>query len=294
MSRQVFAQLLTIYQDSVLQHMSHEQWIRGLRPKVDATWNLHYEFPDVDFFVMLASMNGVAGNASQANYAAGNTFQDAFAAWRTSQGKPTVSIDLDAIADVGYVAARDGVASRLSGYGIGTTQENEFLRLVELAIQGLKNGVVQLLNGLRVDTFDNEEFVWARDKRFSSILPVRPVGTARQSATDGSISIRSKANLAQSLQEQREASGAIKLILDALVGKIASMFGIEAAVINPTSPVSRYGVDSLVAVELRNWIVTTAGSEATSIFDVLQSSSLNTLAERVAQKSRYTSTLFVS
>lgn len=57
---------------------------------------------------MLSSVTGILGNVSQANYAAGNTFQDALARHRTANGFPTVSVDLGQAMDAGYVAERGG------------------------------------------------------------------------------------------------------------------------------------------------------------------------------------------
>jgi acyl carrier protein len=47
-----------------------------------------------------------------------------------------------------------------------------------------------------------------------------------------------------------------------------------------------YGVDSLVAVELRNMLAVQVGAEV-SIFDIMQSSSLATLSHTVASASIY-------
>jgi hypothetical protein len=194
---------------------------------------------------------------------------------------------------VGYIAQKDAVAARLLKGGIGTTPEKEFLRVIELAIQGPSDGVTQLLNGLRTDTEDNAGFIWVRDRRFSPVVPIHQVGAARKSASGKAGGNKTESSLTQSLQDECEASGAVSLILGALVEKIAGMFGIDRDDITTDSPVSRYGVDSLIAVELRNWIVTSAGADTTSIFDVLQSPSLIALAEKVARKSRYVSALFV-
>jgi hypothetical protein len=84
----------------------------------------------------------------------------------------------------------------------------------------------------------------------------------------------------------------VALILEALVKKIADMFGMDKDAITVSSPVASYGVDSLIAVGLRNWIVSSAGAETTSIFDVLQSPSLHALAEKVAEKSLYLTATF--
>jgi hypothetical protein len=53
-----------------------------------AAWNLHHCLPrDMDFFILLSSVAGLVGNRGQANYAAGNTFQDALASHRVSLGR---------------------------------------------------------------------------------------------------------------------------------------------------------------------------------------------------------------
>jgi KR domain len=55
--------------------MTPEQWSQSVNPKAAGTWNLHRFLPrDMDFFVMLSSSSGVAGNRGQSNYAAGKEF----------------------------------------------------------------------------------------------------------------------------------------------------------------------------------------------------------------------------
>jgi hypothetical protein len=49
-------------------------------------------------------------------------------------------------------------------------------------------------------------------------------------------------------------------------------------------PLGKYGVDSLVAIGLRNWLVTVTKADV-SLFEVLQSKSLADLAQITAAKS---------
>jgi hypothetical protein len=78
---------------------------------------------------------------------------------------------------------------------------------------------------------------------------------------------------------------AANVVQDALVAKISSMFVIPESDIDPGRPLSHYGVDSLVAVELRNWLVPNARVEI-SIFDLIGSSSLSGLASNVVKRAR--------
>lgn len=54
--------------------MSGEDYRAAVRPKVQATRNLHELLPkDLDFFVCLSSIGGVVGSRGQSNYNAGRT-----------------------------------------------------------------------------------------------------------------------------------------------------------------------------------------------------------------------------
>lgn len=61
--------------------MTAEEFKTALEPKVNGTLNLSNALSiiDLDFFLMVSSVVAILGNKAQANYAAGNTFQDAFA-----------------------------------------------------------------------------------------------------------------------------------------------------------------------------------------------------------------------
>ena len=61
--------------------MTGEDWQLPLQIKMHGTRNLDEGFrsSSLDFFVMLSSLSGVIGTRGQANYAAGNTYQDEFA-----------------------------------------------------------------------------------------------------------------------------------------------------------------------------------------------------------------------
>jgi hypothetical protein len=64
------------------------------------------------------------------------------------------------------------------------------------------------------------------------------------------------------------------------------MFAIPPKGVDVSLPMAYYGVDSLVAVEVRNWLSATAHAEL-STFDIMQSPSLAALAMQVAEKSQY-------
>src|SRR5690242_7504556 len=88
--------------------MTLTEYHEALQCKIRGTWNLHNACESLglklDSFTMLSSLSGIIGHVAQANYAAGNVFLDAFAAWRRARGMPACSIDLGISEDAGVIA----------------------------------------------------------------------------------------------------------------------------------------------------------------------------------------------
>jgi acyl carrier protein len=81
---------------------------------------------------------------------------------------------------------------------------------------------------------------------------------------------------------------AIPIVFDAVSGKIAAQLDISVDRVDPSSPLSEFGADSHVAVELRNWISKTLDS-AMSILEILASDSVLHLAGQIAGRSQLVS-----
>ncbi|KAI0849455.1 putative polyketide synthase [Daldinia vernicosa] len=79
------------------------------------------------------------------------------------------------------------------------------------------------------------------------------------------------------------------LIGNAIASKLSDIFMTPVAEIDLSKPPAHFGVDSLVAVELRNMLVLQAAADI-SIFNILQTPSLAALAATVAEKSRHLAT----
>ncbi|KAK2755488.1 Type I Iterative PKS [Arachnomyces sp. PD_36] len=270
-------------QDSILEEMSFQQWQGSITAKVHATRNLHEYFGKrLDFFVMLSSVVGVVGNPSQANYGAGGSYQDALARHRASLGLPGVSLDLGMVKSVGYVAENKSVGDRLVRGGYRPLDEDEVLRLVEAAIrQPIRQPASsQIITGISSFAPEAASDGWRRDARFA-YLQTNPFGA--NNSGSGIAAAQTRRSLKTSIAQAASADEIPPLISHAIVQKLSEMFAIPETEIDESMPLSKYGVDSLVAVELRNWLVAQAGCEM-SIFDVLGSSSLFALAEKLAQR----------
>lgn len=263
--------------------MKYAQWQAAIKPKVQGTYNLHHQFGNtLDFFIMLSSAAGISGNTSQSNYTAGNTFQDAFARFRTSQNLPAVTLDLGMVKSVGYVAETKGVAERLMKIGYRPLEEEEVLRLIEAAILQPKREqkASQIVTGLA--TFqEDDDIAWRQERRFLGLKRY-----ARSSAAAAGGSNQSANPFKEAIANSVSLGDAENVITGAIIGKLSEMFLLAEEEIDRSMPLTKYGVDSLVAVELRNWLIARVATEL-SIFDVLQSESLVMLSKKVAEKSRF-------
>jgi acyl carrier protein len=259
--------------------MTSYNYLEVLRPRYNGTWNLHRHGPaDLDFFLMLSSISGVIGNATQAAYAAGSAFMDSFAAYRNTLGLPAISLDLGTVTDVGYLATNKELATKMARQGFQGTDKKTLLSLIQVAIsQPTKVGNAQIITGLgewkegeSLGNFDAPLFAHFR-RRF------RRDGETADSKDAVEI-------LRGALRASKSQDEAIPVIYEALSGKISSRLGISVERIDPASPLSEFGVDSHVAVELRNWINKTMDS-AVSILEILASDSVLQLVGHIAGRS---------
>lgn len=277
-----------VLDDTVMERMTYDQWDNGVRPKINGSRNIHNHLPGLSFYIMLSSVAGVAGHMSQANYATGNTFQDALARHRTAHGQPAVTIDLGAVRSVGYVADREAsgderLRARVENVGFGSVDIEAVLGLVEAAIRNPLRASPedsQIIVGPNFHAFATESSM-RNDRRFGTL---RIASQLQAGAVQNTKSASSTAALSQALNAVTTLDQGTQVLVDAIGPKLADIFSIPVTDIDPDLPISRYGVDSLVAVELRNWL--SIGVKAkVSVFEILQSASLTEFAALVASKS---------
>lgn len=287
-------QCAMVLKDTVFETMTHEDWSAGTRPKINGSWNLHTSLPkDLDFFIMLSSISGIVGNGGQANYNAGNIFQDNLAHHRRSLGLKATSLNLGAVIDVGYLAgdgvsAEDSHAHQLTDeYKAKVFKDLDSLCILEADIHDLLKAAVtgwidnesptppQLITGLAA----GNNGPWTNHPRLAVIRRTNAAGKA------GDLDASQDEAVEASMTEATSLEAATKIVEDALVARIAKAISTSPEDIDVDLPLYTYGVDSLIAVEIRNWTMTRLKSEV-SIFDILSALPIKDLAIKMATGSR--------
>lgn len=283
--------------DALFEKITFTDWELNIQPRVQGARNLHRTLhslnSSLDFFVMLASSSGITGPRGQTAYAASNTFLDSFASHLRHHGSRPVratAIDIGIVSDVGYVAEK--VERQAAVLAPDRLSEPELLALVKGAITGAYEGdglqPQQTSTGLKLLP-DEPLPLFSSDPMFAHLVAaVQADASGKETAAGDEERLAGQAlrSLLKSVTGLDEAVGAVSR---ALVGKLCSLLMIGKEDVDVGKPLVAYGLDSLVAVELRNWI--TVDLEATiSLMELMNSPSINALAGKIAGKSRLVDT----
>lgn len=98
-----------VLEDSVFENMTHDQFLKVIKPKVEGTKlldELFYDTP-LDFFVVTSSITAAIGFSGQSNYSAANTFMTSLMYQRKKRGVPGSAMGIPAVHGIGY-AAQEG------------------------------------------------------------------------------------------------------------------------------------------------------------------------------------------
>ncbi|KAF2262720.1 ketoacyl-synt-domain-containing protein [Lojkania enalia] len=270
--------------DSVFEKMTYEEWGTAIRPRIRGSRNLHQVLPkDMDFFLLLSSINGILGARFQANYAASNTFLDSFA--HKHYNERVVSIDFGWYADT--LAENDFLRGRHEGLGcVYPVTEPQLLGLLDYYCnpqRAIDEEKCQVMIGVAPPSYAQ-----ARGMEFPELLrrPLWRIMNALDESFKGPLREETSQNeitLLTLLESATSVEVAADIICNALVKRLAVDLGISEDVIDKERPVHAAGVDSLLAVELRNWFKKEIGINV-SVFDIMGNGSMEKVCLKASEK----------
>jgi acyl transferase domain-containing protein/NADPH:quinone reductase-like Zn-dependent oxidoreductase/acyl carrier protein len=261
-----------VLDDASIERLTEERMWKAMAPKIMGAWNLHTLTLDapLDFFVLFSSLASIIGNPGQANYVAGNAFLDALAYYRRARGLPALTINWGVVGEVGHVAGSREIGQRLERLGLKAMPLPETLDSLDelMSSDAVQVGVAEvewkgLLRSMGVRT----------PARYSAL--VGDAGVEKAGATAGS-----------GVHDILEADpAALPSLLEAYVKDLlARAMGTSPARIDTQQSLRNLGLDSLIAVEVRNRINAELGMNVPLAKFMQSDSSISALSSFVAER----------
>lgn len=269
--------------------MTYEDWVIGVNSTAASSWDLHTALPSgLDFFIILSSLNGIVGGRAQANYAAGNTYKDALAHYRVSLGEKAVSIDLGLMVNEGNVAENSELLASMRRLGhLMDIHQAELMALMEYYCDSnlplLPQGQVQVLVGLETPVAVRAKGI---ELHHAIHRPIFRQLFCMDDSLELSSSHQESVNYAELLRQAPSADEAGSLVTAWFQSKVGQVLGLKVEDIDTDWPVHTYGMDSLVAIDLKNWFSREIGADI-QVFLLLSNKSLATVAMEAAKASRF-------
>lgn len=244
--------------------------------------------PDLDFFITLSSVSNIVGNAGQANYCAGNSFQDALCEYRRSLGLRGTSISLGSMTNIEDARSNSFWNDLLvNSPHLRSFQfkESDFWCVLKACIRGTAYQGVPVHHSVITSIKDDLEpatATWANDRKFE--LRLKPSREIQTTTADNNASGKDSSPGAQ-LESARNGSEAATIVESAIRRKLADSMSMHPEQIDSDKPLQSYSVDSLKAVQVRNWMFKELKAEI-SIFDILGQMSISKMAVKIVMESK--------
>ncbi|KAL2869028.1 uncharacterized protein BJX67DRAFT_379511 [Aspergillus lucknowensis] len=278
-------QAAMVLQDAPLPQMSFAQWQRCLTPKVQGAYNLHNATASVplDFFVCFSSVSTMLGSKGQANYSAANSYLDALCAYRRRIGLVGTTMDVGMIVGIGAVSEDAQLQAVMERIGYDAVNEEELFAQIEAAVappssqdklslvdaQG--RDAHQIITGVNLR---RPTYYWVNEPRFRNLYANHDFA----GSGDGK---SKKQDVMAQLQEAKDETARLEILTARFLEKIAAVLSVDQSTLQPNRSLGDYGLDSIVAIEIRQWFFKAVGVEL-AMFDILSSRSIHALLEKVA------------
>jgi acyl transferase domain-containing protein/NADPH:quinone reductase-like Zn-dependent oxidoreductase/acyl carrier protein/short-subunit dehydrogenase len=253
-----------VVDDGLAADLTAARILRVMAPKLDAARHLDRltRTDPIEFFVLYSSATTVLGAPGQGSYVAANSALEALAERRRREGLPALAVAWGPIGDVGFLArqeaARDALLRRLATAPMTARDALDALPAL-------------LATGAAAIAFAPVR--WDAAAQYLPVLASPAFGAV--AGPGGAIDI--------DLKEQLDAlppAEAKAFVIGLLTEEAARIMSSPADRIDPLRPLSDFGMDSLMAVELRLALQTRLGVDV-PLVSLSDNTSLSTIATRI-------------
>jgi len=227
----------------------------------------------LDFFVLFSSAASILGLTGQASYAAANAFMDGLAYYRQAQGLPALSLNWGAWADIGMTSGLDNRQLKLwNELGLGIIFPEQGLKTLSQVLTSSAAQIAVL------------PIIWPAYLRSFASLKPPPFLAEFAAEVNGSIPTQQPHGIRLGLQEQLAQSSSeerMAIILTHLRQLAVGVLQLKSKqLIDPNQPLQSFGLDSLMAIELKNRVEADLGADV-PVVNFLQGQSLTQIAADV-------------
>lgn len=228
-------QSAVVLHDGRLEVLKLADFQKVLSPKVAGTVNLHWATKghELDYFVCYSSVTSFLGNATQANYAAANSFLDVFCLYRRNCGLSGQSINWGAL-NLGILFNQDQIQNILASKGIDVLQVHEIHEYLRKSL--LTNNPQQAVVKFNFQTLFNHVFtrILSLNNRFRSLR---------------SEEFRNKPEISVKTQDQGPA---LVKSEDYITSLVSELTGLTPDELTMNTLLSSLGIDSMLAMTIQN------------------------------------------
>lgn len=269
-----------ILRDKLFQNMPWEDFAAVLGPKVDGSRNLDAvlredeEQNPLDFFICLSSITSIAGNVGQSAYAAANQYMTGLVRQRRGRGLAASVMHIAILTGFGYIHRSDAAHAETMNRSLRTRYNNQaepdlHAMMAEAIVGGrVRDGdsdsdsttAAELITGLRT-VFEGEK---SQDARLARYLRDAEGDDLDASAEGGGAAKSVQAQLAE-VGADADAGEQRVVLENAFAIALGKLLEMDPETIDPARPVASLGVDSLVAIRIREWMLREMGVDVSVI-----------------------------
>ncbi|KAK1517781.1 beta-ketoacyl synthase domain-containing protein [Colletotrichum costaricense] len=240
-----------VLRDHPFEIMSHNDYMTSIKPKVQGTQNLDNAFgasDSLDFFIMLSSITAILGKSGQSNYAVGNAYQDAFAQSKKGSSCRYITLNLGAVDGSLAITSLPPAQQDAMRRGSVLMSFDEVFAVLTYAMsaQANEDDLHQLILG-----FDRKSIEAVHDEMalanpiFSQIPYLEKEGEpTKEAATD----------VGKLLQQASSPEEVKSIVVNGICQRFAMFTAVPVEEISPDVSMESFGLDSLVAIELKNFL----------------------------------------
>ena len=268
-----------VLDDGMLLQQDWERFSKVLAPKVSGAWNLHVATREtvLDFFVLFSSAASILPNYGQGNYTTANAFLDSLALYRKAEGLPALSINWSAWKGDGMVAS---VGSREL---LRWTEQGFSPMEPEDALQVFEQAMTKETAQLAVMPVEWSSFF--RHQKGAQI-PAMLLELAEKEVLHSKAVITVSEEPGSFLRqlEQTSPENRPDVLSQYIRKQVVKVLRLDPSIeLRPTQGLAQLGMDSLMAVELRNQITKDFGVTM-PVVTFLKGSSLSRISAMLLDK----------